>query len=165
MAVPVRVISFSHVRRSAGEPVMAGIRDYQRPCYFVSEFLTQYNSLLTILSGDSYSSVGQGAAPTPLLPLGVPYPGTQQGLWNEPTLPNWVGHLLVKHRVGPRYNPDVAHQDAAWLDNPLLVHNYATGGAEVCDVDEQISSFLQDRSHLAQRETLFGPSSSSKRIT
>ncbi|KAF8077883.1 hypothetical protein FPV67DRAFT_1463311 [Lyophyllum atratum] len=95
-----------------------------------------------IIFGDSYSSVGYGLAPqegaaTALQPLGVPFPGST---WNEPNLCNWVGHLITKYFPRARFNPDGAKQDAAYLERPLLVYNYAKGGDTIPGVRRQIQS-------------------------
>ncbi len=117
-------------------------------------------------SGDSYSSIlsrdrfthGADVVPTVEQPLGEPYPGQADGLWNEPDQPNWVGYLLTRYRPGPRFKPDSQDQDPAWVESPLLVHDYAIGGAEVSDVADQLHSFLQGDGSSALRspsESLF----------
>ncbi|KIY65494.1 carbohydrate esterase family 16 protein [Cylindrobasidium torrendii FP15055 ss-10] len=102
-----------------------------------------------VIFGDSYSSVmgdhNERPVPTSAVPLAVPFPGTQDGLWNEPGRPNWVGHLLTKYRAGPLFQPGTTHQDPTWSKRPLLVYDYAEGGAEVMDVADQISCFLKSR--------------------
>ncbi|GLB34892.1 hypothetical protein LshimejAT787_0204570 [Lyophyllum shimeji] len=95
-----------------------------------------------VIFGDSYSSVGYDDAPrdcvsTALQPLGVPFPGST---WNEPDLPNWVGHLVTKYFPRPRFIPAGVEQDAAYLERPLLVYDYAKGGDTVTGVRRQIQS-------------------------
>lgn len=95
-----------------------------------------------LISGDSYSSVGFEYAPSgycrpsAIQPLGMPFPGIT---YNEPELPNWVGHLLTSYVPGPRYNTDKAvEQDHEYLNNPLLAYVYARGGDRVMGVKRQI---------------------------
>lgn len=56
-----------------------------------------------------------------------------------------MGHLITKFRPGPRYTPngpdipgEISKQDEAWIENPLLVHDYARGGDDVQGVKRQI---------------------------
>ena len=94
-----------------------------------------------------YSSEHDESKPSAGNPLGVYYPGSNNyGLWNEPDQPNWVGHLITKYRPGPRYTPpeepcipgrwDDQSQD--WIENPLLVNDYAMGGDTVHGVVRQV---------------------------
>lgn len=95
------------------------------------------------ISGASYCSVGLSYAtsqfyrPTAIQPLGIPFPGET---YNEPNLPNWVGHLLSNYVPGPRYDPDKAEdaQDPEYLDDPVLAFVYAKGGERVLGVKRQI---------------------------
>ncbi|KAJ8699792.1 hypothetical protein PTI98_002879 [Pleurotus ostreatus] len=96
-----------------------------------------------VIFGDSYSSVRdaiQTPEPTPNLPLGTEWPGFT---WNEPDLPNWVGHLLTKYAPGPKYNPTADQQDEAYLAAPLLAYDYAIGGATYSGVRHQVERFLR----------------------
>lgn len=54
--------------------------------------------------------------PSEVHPFGLPFPGIT---YNEPDLPNWVGHLLTKYAAGARYkwNPEKSQEQ---LDNVLL---------------------------------------------
>ncbi|KAF8965267.1 hypothetical protein BDZ97DRAFT_1904151 [Flammula alnicola] len=84
----------------------------------------------TIYHGDSYSSVESAAhdesKPNTADPLGLPFPGSKTGLFNEPDKPNWVGHLITKFRPGPKYTPSkLRNQSEAWIEHPLLIHDYA----------------------------------------
>lgn len=94
-----------------------------------------------IIFGDSYSSVGyegnEADHPTASNPLGVPYPGLT---WNEPDLPNWVGHLITKFCPPPRYDPNAeeGQEVAGYTDSPLLVYDYARGGDTIAGVRRQI---------------------------
>jgi len=98
-----------------------------------------------VLSGDSYSSVGfsyGSSLPTASQPLGVSFPGQT---FNEPGLPNWVGHLITKYAPEPRFVPSLneMEQDARCLESSLLVYDYAEGGSRMENVREQIRySFL-----------------------
>lgn len=93
--------------------------------------------------GCSYSSIGYTSTspkPTKLNPLGVPFPGIPRPLirdwnlgsghlWTDNGTPNWVGHLISKS------NP-----------HSLVVHDYATGGANVYGVQIQIrGGFMTER--------------------
>ncbi|TFK29984.1 hypothetical protein FA15DRAFT_699550 [Coprinopsis marcescibilis] len=92
--------------------------------------------------GDSYSSIfhvhdgfSESEHPTPLQPLGTPFPGNT---WNEEGLPNWVGHMITKYSPGPRFNPSRVEQDEAYRADPLLIYDYACGGDRVDGVKRQI---------------------------
>ena len=102
--------------------------------------------LISILfSGDSYSSVGysyDAPPPTASQPLGVSFPGHT---YNEPGLPNWVGHMITTYAPEPRFVPFLkgTEQDGRCLESPLLVYSYAEGGSTMENVREQIQySFL-----------------------
>ncbi|KAH9946107.1 SGNH hydrolase-type esterase domain-containing protein [Epithele typhae] len=76
-----------------------------------------------VIFGDSYSDVGyqysdKSSIPTHDEPLGIPFPGVT---WAGPGMPNWVGYLITEH-----------------THHPLLVYNYAVGGASMPDVRDQI---------------------------
>ncbi|KAJ7083606.1 hypothetical protein B0H15DRAFT_850115 [Mycena belliarum] len=76
-----------------------------------------------VIFGASYADVGYEYAfciPTRDEPLGVPFPGAT---YAEPGEPNWVGHLITNYAPG---------------DAPLLVYNYAKGGAQVHNVANQV---------------------------
>jgi len=76
-----------------------------------------------VIFGDSYSSIGYDdfyPRPDKEHPLGSPSPAY---VWTESNdKPNWVGHLMAKHKA----NPD------------LLVYNYAIGGDTVHDLQGQV---------------------------
>jgi len=76
-----------------------------------------------IVFGDSYSSIGYPnfyPRPDKEHPLGSPLPAY---VWTESKdKPNWVGHLVSKHKA----NPD------------LLVYNYAVGGDNVRALENQV---------------------------
>ncbi|KAJ4487877.1 hypothetical protein J3R30DRAFT_3432052 [Lentinula aciculospora] len=100
-----------------------------------------------VIFGDSYSSVGyrgkDGAkAPCALKPLGLDFPGYPLEMWNEEGTPNWVGHLITKYTPEPRYKPDVDEQDEGYIDNPILVYDYAVGGSTIDGVKVQVGSFF-----------------------
>ncbi|KIY72193.1 carbohydrate esterase family 16 protein [Cylindrobasidium torrendii FP15055 ss-10] len=113
-----------------------------------------------VIFGDSYSSVllalNQGVKPTASLPLsGQKFPGH---VWNEPGMPNWVGHLLTQYRDGPLFQPEGTND--AWNEDPLLVYDYALGGNTLDGVQRQVNVFLRDMaSEMAAtwkaEETLF----------
>lgn len=126
-------------------------------------------------SGDSYSAVTHGEhdaiTSTPNDPLGCGFPG--DGVWTEIHLPNWVGHLITKYRPGPKYSPPKTDADdeddnassedeQEWVDNPLLVHDYARGGDVIDGVKRQIERCflpkLGARTEIqwTAEETLFG---------
>ncbi|KAF4615032.1 hypothetical protein D9613_003113 [Agrocybe pediades] len=97
-----------------------------------------------VIFGDSYSSVGipdsipdiESNKPTAKRPLGVEYPGRT---YNEPDLPNWVGHFLSKYCSEPRYNSVRGKKQVkSWIKSPLLVHNFAQGGATVAGIERQV---------------------------
>jgi hypothetical protein len=73
-------------------------------------------------SGDSYTSTGyavDGDHPTETNPLGnPPYPGETYSVG-----PNWVGYLAKEY----------SH-------SPILVHNFAVGGADVFLVRRQVEN-------------------------
>ncbi|KAJ6536014.1 hypothetical protein DFH09DRAFT_1324842 [Mycena vulgaris] len=81
-----------------------------------------------VIFGDSYADVGydykSSPIPTREQPLGIEFPGTTYAEEGEP---NWVGHLITN------YSPGV---------NQLLVYDYATGGARVHDVKNQIHNMF-----------------------
>ena len=134
-------------------------------------------------SGDSYSAVDdfqRKVKPDANKPLGVPFPGIT---WNEPEMPNWVGHLITQYCPEPRYSPSdaglygksiysmfkricsVRHEEAqaAWAKSPLLVHDYARGGDRVPGVRRQIQELFlpgvgmkPDWAAWTATETLFG---------
>ena len=91
-------------------------------------------------SGDSYSAVGfdHRDHPSASQPLGVPFPGDT---YNEPDLPNWVGYLITKYCPPPRFDPSKEEQDSHYKESPLLVYDYAEGGATIANVCSQIKSF------------------------
>ena len=101
--------------------------------------------ILLVFSGDSYSSVGfsyDSSPPTASQPLGVSFPGET---YNEPGLPNWVGHLITKYAPEPRFIPSLTEteHDIRSLESSLLVYDYAEGGSRMENVREQIRySFL-----------------------
>jgi hypothetical protein len=101
--------------------------------------------IFLVFSGDSYSSVGfnyDSSPPTVSQPLGVSFPGQT---YNEPGLPNWVGHLITKYAPEPRFVPSLkeTEQDVRCLESSLLVYDYAQGGSKTENVLEQIRySFL-----------------------
>lgn len=121
-----------------------------------------------------YSSKHDESKPSAGNPLGVYYPGSENyGLWNEPDQPNWVGHLITKYRPGPRYTPpeepsipgrwDDQSQD--WIENPLLVNDYAMGGDTVHGVVRQVETMYlpglgknPPKAPWTAEETLFGMS-------
>jgi len=76
-----------------------------------------------IIFGDSYSSIGYPnfyPRPDRDHPLGSPSPAY---FWTESSnKPNWVGHLVAKHKA----NPD------------LLVYDYAVGGDDVRALQSQV---------------------------
>jgi len=76
-----------------------------------------------VIFGDSYSSIGYPdfyPRPDKGHPLGSPAPSY---FWTESaTKPNWVGHLVEKHKP----NPD------------LLVYDYAVGGDDVGALERQV---------------------------
>lgn len=105
---------------------------------------------------------GQPIIPSPSQPLGVPFPGQEGGLWNEPNSPNWVGHFITKYRPGPKYLPD-SSEDSAFLESPLLVYDYAIGGNTVAGVaGAQMNAFLEgagskpDWAPWTSEDSLFG---------
>ncbi|TFK76392.1 hypothetical protein BDN72DRAFT_830957 [Pluteus cervinus] len=88
--------------------------------------------------GDSYSSVGFGNKlnnPDELDPLGIEFPGLT---YNEPKLPNWVGHLITKYCPPPRFDPQYVQQSEEYHKEPLLVYDYAVGGDRVLGVRGQV---------------------------
>ncbi|KAF9484721.1 hypothetical protein BDN70DRAFT_872259 [Pholiota conissans] len=108
-----------------------------------------------VIFGDSFSSVDyvldyDETKPNAADPLGLPFPGSNEyGLWNEPDLPNWVGHLITKFRPGPLYTPPKPHtagklrdQSDEWKANPLLVYNYAKGGDTLDGVSRQVQNLF-----------------------
>lgn len=110
------------------------------------------------ISGDSYSSIADGMQtpePTTDLPLGAKWPGFT---WNEPDLPNWVGHLLTKYAPGPKYDPTADQQDEAYLAAPLLAYDYAIGGATHLGVRHQVERFLRSdfSKKIDPKDSLFG---------
>ena len=122
--------------------------------------------IFLIFSGDSYSSVGfsyDSSLPTASHPLGVSFPGQT---FNEPGLPNWVGHLITKYALEPRFVPSLneTEQDIRCLESSLLVYDYVEGGSRMENVREQIRfSFLPTISkteanwdHVCPINTLFG---------
>jgi len=84
-----------------------------------------------------YNLAPKDCASTALQPLGVPFPGST---WNEPDLPNWVGHLITKYFPRSRFTPGDVEQDAVYMKRPLLVYDYAKGGDTVTGVRHQIQS-------------------------
>jgi len=93
-----------------------------------------------IIFGDSYSAVGYDHRyhPSASQPLGIPFPGAT---YNEPDLPNWVGYLITKYCPPPRFDPSEEVQCSHYTESPLLVYNYAKGGATILGVRSQIGSF------------------------
>lgn len=91
--------------------------------------------------------------------------------WNEPKLPNWVGHFLTTFCHPPRYPWPVDDADSLaftklmneWIDNPVLVYDYAKGGDTTAGIKRQVEqSYLP---HIGQKpswaqwrahESLFG---------
>ncbi|KAF9013884.1 hypothetical protein BDQ17DRAFT_1396000 [Cyathus striatus] len=97
-----------------------------------------------VIFGDSYSSIGYPGyrhklVPTSDNPLGIPFPGDT---WNEPGEPNWVGHLITKYRPGPKFCPSAEKQSSEFIQNPLLVYDYAVGGHTVAGVSNQVESWF-----------------------
>ena len=132
----------------------------------ISENLS-YDQLTVSLdcSGDSYSSIGydyRAPHPTPIRPLGVPYPGTE--LWTDTEVdnshhPNWVGHLISKYSPGDKYSPGGSSESS------ILVYDYAVGGEGVAGVLRQVQSQFvphvgkrPDWAAWSPRDTLFGAS-------
>ncbi|KAJ7449239.1 hypothetical protein FB451DRAFT_754571 [Mycena latifolia] len=80
-----------------------------------------------VVFGASYCDVGYEyavcEAPSAAQPLGVPFPGTT---YAEPDQPNWVGHLVTNYFTGKGKG------------GPLLVYDYAKGGARVHNVRNQV---------------------------
>lgn len=97
-----------------------------------------------LCSGDSYSSVANFYSkrpprlPSTADPLGVPFPGENTAMWNEPGSPNWVGHFITKYCAPPRYQPQVEAQDGRYNEDPLLVYDYAVGGDRLPGLQRQI---------------------------
>ncbi|KIY43378.1 hypothetical protein FISHEDRAFT_53502 [Fistulina hepatica ATCC 64428] len=91
--------------------------------------------------GDSYSSVRLSVDlesplyPSPARPLGIPFPGVTS---NQPAKPNWVGHLITKYAPGHCFKPAQEKQDEAYIAAPLLVYDYAYGGAIVPGLVKQV---------------------------
>ncbi|KAG8911870.1 hypothetical protein FRC01_005433 [Tulasnella sp. 417] len=85
-----------------------------------------YNLRYLFIFGASYSSVGYEPheIPTEDMPLGSEYPGET---WAEDSKPNWVGHLINKY----------------YPKSPLLVYNYAVGGADIDGMRHQVERFHQ----------------------
>ncbi|KAJ3929870.1 MAG: hypothetical protein NXY57DRAFT_1014718 [Lentinula lateritia] len=122
-----------------------------------------------VIFGDSYSSVGyQGkggdTAPRAAKPLGVDFPGYTLQMWNEEGTPNWVGHLITKYMPEPRYKPNLDEQDKGYAENPILVYDYAVGGATIDGVKVQVEMFFlgqagvgtnPDWARWSSEETLF----------
>ncbi|KAL4256589.1 SGNH hydrolase superfamily protein [Pleurotus pulmonarius] len=84
-----------------------------------------------VVSGASYCDVGyshQSPHPTPEHPLGVPFPGYT---YAEDGQANWVGHLVTEHP--PQSAPQGPH------GSPVLVYDYAKGGATVHGVVHQVN--------------------------
>ncbi|KAJ4475197.1 hypothetical protein C8J55DRAFT_123967 [Lentinula edodes] len=122
-----------------------------------------------VIFGDSYSSVGyQGkggdTAPRAAKPLGVDFPGYPLQMWNEEGTPNWVGHLITKYMPEPRYKPNLDEQDEGYAENPILVYDYAVGGATIDGVKVQVEMFFlgqagvgtnPDWARWSSEETLF----------
>ncbi|TFK55126.1 hypothetical protein OE88DRAFT_1653789 [Heliocybe sulcata] len=74
-----------------------------------------------VMFGDSYTEVGYNSRtqhPSKDRPLGIDYPGVT---WAESGQPNWVGHLVTEY-----------------VFSPVLVYDYAVGGATVSGVRNQI---------------------------
>ena len=97
-----------------------------------------------ITSGDSYSDVGlqySRSLPTAVQPLGYKFPGLT---FNEPDEPNWVGHLITKYSPPPRFDPSLKEHehDPAYLESPLLVYDFAVGGATVAGVRDQVEKYF-----------------------
>jgi len=90
-----------------------------------------------VIFGDSYSSIGYPnfyPRPDKDHPLGSPLPAY---VWTESQdKPNWVGHLVAKHKA----NPD------------LLVYNYAVGGDDVQALEAQVKKrFLLHLLHVGKQ--------------
>ncbi|KAJ8698973.1 hypothetical protein PTI98_005619 [Pleurotus ostreatus] len=86
-----------------------------------------------VVFGASYCDVGysnQSPHPTSEHPLGVPFPGYT---YAEDGQANWVGHLITEH------GPQSASQDPASGPSPVLVYDYAKGGATVHGVVQQVN--------------------------
>jgi len=87
-----------------------------------------------VIFGDSYSSIGFNdflPRPDKDHPLGSP---SHYYVWTESNdKPNWVGHLIAKHKPNPN----------------LLVYDYAVGGDDVRGLERQVKGrFLP---HVGQR--------------
>ncbi|KAL0946597.1 hypothetical protein HGRIS_012797 [Hohenbuehelia grisea] len=97
-----------------------------------------------MIFGDSYSAVGLDMKcdhPYAQEPLGATWPGI---VYNEHDQPNWVGYILSKYRPGPKFDPSAKEQTEDYLQNPLLVFDFARGGATMFEVHRQIEAdFLQ----------------------
>ncbi|THU87264.1 hypothetical protein K435DRAFT_761949 [Dendrothele bispora CBS 962.96] len=95
-----------------------------------------------MIFGDSYSSVGytagRGSHPSASNPLGVPFPGRADSMWNEADTPNWVGHFITKYASPPRFDPSKQKQAEDFSNAPLLVYDFAIGGQTVNGVEGQI---------------------------
>ena len=100
-------------------------------------------SIVFVVSGDSYSTVGydhrEDDHPSASQPLGTLFPGHT---YNELDLPNWVGYLITQYCPPPRFNPSEEEQDSDYTESPLLVYNYARGGDTVTGVRSQIQNFF-----------------------
>ncbi|KAG8978941.1 hypothetical protein FRB90_008237 [Tulasnella sp. 427] len=86
-----------------------------------------YNSLgYLFIFGASFSSIGYAPheVPTEEMPLGSEWPGET---WVEDSKPNWVGHLINKY----------------YPDSPLLIYDYAVGGADVNRMKRQVRTFFE----------------------
>lgn len=94
------------------------------------------------------------AKPDDLDPLGVAFPGMT---YNEPNLPNWVGHLITKYSPPPRYNPEYIQQQEGYHDRPLLVYDYAAGGDTVAGVRRQIQRKFLPGIGLRSEPDSWGP--------
>ncbi|KAF7374855.1 hypothetical protein MSAN_00371500 [Mycena sanguinolenta] len=81
-----------------------------------------------VIFGDSYSDVGYNHLQSPIpshdQPLGVEFPGSTSA---EPDEPNWVGHLITNYAPA----------------SPLVVYDYAMGGARVGLVKIQIETMFK----------------------
>jgi hypothetical protein len=114
-------------------------------------------------SGASYCDIGHLSPlkkPNANNPLDIKFPGI---CWTEDGKPNWVGHLITKHYPHPRFDPSKAEQSKEYLDNPLLVYNYARGGEMVDGVGRQINQYFlpgvgqkPDWAPWTSENTLFG---------
>ena len=112
-------------------------------------FFASNRGLTSLISGDSYSSVGfelTKAIPTRYMPLGIEFPGITYT--EDMKLPNWVGHLITMSQKENLY---------------LIVHDYAIGGQTVSGVKNQATKrFIPhagqkpDYFPWTEEDTLFG---------